>query len=230
MAINCEWGAFDSTGKNKDEEFGGQSLPRTPYDIRIDEESNKPGEQAFEKMIAGNYLGEIFRQVIVEMVDEGVLFLGQNAYKIERRDAFDTAFLSLIESDPTEELLTVTGLFTHFFGLDTTIAERQFFRRLAQLIGTRAARLSACGVAAIASKMCYIDEKGTCGVATDGSLYQKYPKFPERLEEAIIDIFGEKGKVIKTYHAEDGSGVGAAIIAAMTEQLNKTGLPKKVEA
>lgn len=28
-------------------------------------------------MIAGNYLGEIFRQVIVEMVDEGVLFLGQ---------------------------------------------------------------------------------------------------------------------------------------------------------
>ena len=29
------------------------------------------------QMIAGNYLGEIFRQVIVEMVDEGVLFLGQ---------------------------------------------------------------------------------------------------------------------------------------------------------
>ena len=54
---------------------------------------------------------------------------------------------------------SVTGLFTHFFGLDTTIAERQFFRRLAQLIGTRAARLSACGVAAIASKMGYIDEK-----------------------------------------------------------------------
>jgi len=227
MAINCEWGAFDSTGKDNDEEFGGQSLPRTPYDIKIDQESNKPGEQAFEKMIAGNYLGEIFRQVIVEMIDEGVLFLGQNAYKIEKRESFDTAFLSLIESDPTEELLTVTGVFTHFFGLDTTIAERQFFRRLAQLIGTRAARLSACGIAAIASKMGYIDEKGTCGVATDGSLYQKYPKFPERLEEAIIDIFGEKGRVIKTYHAEDGSGVGAAIIAAMTENLNLSGGPKK---
>ena len=50
MFTSCEWGAFDSTGKNKDEEFGGQSLPRTPYDIRIDEESNKPGEQAFEKV------------------------------------------------------------------------------------------------------------------------------------------------------------------------------------
>jgi hexokinase len=65
--------------------------------------------------------------------------------------------------------LTVTGLFTHFFGLDTTISERQFFRRLAELIGTRSARLSACGIAAIVSKMGMVDTG--CGVATDGSLY-----------------------------------------------------------
>ncbi|KAK7682796.1 hypothetical protein QCA50_014180 [Cerrena zonata] len=40
MAINCEWGAFDS--------FEHEHLPRTKYDITIDEQSNKPGEQAFE--------------------------------------------------------------------------------------------------------------------------------------------------------------------------------------
>ena len=28
-------------------------------------------------MIAGHYLGEIFRQVLIEMIDEGILFLGQ---------------------------------------------------------------------------------------------------------------------------------------------------------
>lgn len=120
-----------------------------------------------------------------EMIDEGVLFLGQETYKVEKSYCFDTAFLSLIESsvpshfivdstdapdrDTTEELLTVTGLFNHFFSLDTTIAERQFFKRLAQLIGTRAARLSACGIAAIVSKQGYLEEG--CGVATDGSLY-----------------------------------------------------------
>lgn len=43
-------GAFDSTGPNNEEEHGGQSLPRTPYDLKIDTESNKPGEQAFEKV------------------------------------------------------------------------------------------------------------------------------------------------------------------------------------
>jgi len=29
----------------------------------------------------------------------------------------------------------------------------------------------------------------------------------------LVDIFGEKGKNIVTHHAEDGSGVGSAIIA-----------------
>lgn len=75
----------------------------------------------------------------------------------------------LVDSDTTDELLTVTGLFNHFYSLDTTISERQFFKRLAQLIGTRAARLSACGIAAIVSKQGYLEEG--CSVATDGSLY-----------------------------------------------------------
>lgn len=66
-------------------------------DLIIDETSNKPGEQAFEKMIAGLYLGEIFRLVMCEMTDAGALFLGQETYKIEKAYAFDTAFLSLIE-------------------------------------------------------------------------------------------------------------------------------------
>lgn len=37
LTEQCEWGAFDS--------FEHQHLPRTKYDIIIDESSNKPGEQ-----------------------------------------------------------------------------------------------------------------------------------------------------------------------------------------
>jgi hexokinase len=48
-------------------------------------------------MIAGLYLGEIFRLVICELIDAGDLFLGQNTYKLEKAYAFDTAFLSLME-------------------------------------------------------------------------------------------------------------------------------------
>lgn len=90
VAINCEWGAFDS--------FQHQYLPRTKYDEQIDLTSNKPHEQAFEKLISGRYLGEIMRLIICELIDEGVLFLGQNTYKLETAYVFDTAFLSLMET------------------------------------------------------------------------------------------------------------------------------------
>jgi hexokinase len=48
-------------------------------------------------MIAGLYLGEVFRLVVMEMIDAGELFLGQNTYKMEKAYAMDTAFLSLME-------------------------------------------------------------------------------------------------------------------------------------
>lgn len=214
MAINCEWGAFDS--------FEHEHLPRTKYDIMVDQNSNKPGEQSFEKLIAGRYLGEILRLIICELIDEGVLFLGQNTYKLENPYSLDTAFLSLMESDPTDELLMIIGIFSHFFAVETTLAERQFFRALAKLIGRRAARLSACGIAAIVSKVGYLDDG--CLVGADGSLYNKYPAFPDRVHEGLVDIFGEKGRNIITRHAEDGSGVGSAIIAAMTKLRKATGI------
>ncbi|KAF9045384.1 hexokinase [Panaeolus papilionaceus] len=214
IAINCEWGAFDS--------FEHEHLPRTKYDVMVDESSNKPAEQAFEKLISGRYLGEVLRLIICELIDEGVLFLGQNTYKLENPYVFDTAFLSLMESDPTDELLMIIGIFSHFFAVETTLAERQFFRALAKLIGRRAARLSACGIAAIVSRMGYLDEG--CVVGADGSLYNKYPGFADRIHEGLIDIFGERGRNIITKHAEDGSGVGSAIIAAMTKKRKDDGL------
>ncbi|KAJ9101721.1 hypothetical protein QFC21_003060 [Naganishia friedmannii] len=199
MAINCEWGAFDS--------FDHQHLPRTKYDIIIDESSNKPGEQSFEKMIAGLYLGEVFRLVLTEMIDAGDLFLGQNTYKLEKEYAMDTAFLSLMESDPTDELLTVVGVFTYFFGIETTLEERLFFRSLAKLIGTRAARLSACGIAAIVSKKGYLEK--TSSARREGKYLRSY--------------LVQTTKNITTHHAEDGSGVGSAIIAAMTKKRKDAG-------
>ena len=131
--------------------------------------ASHPLTNVTKKLISGRYLGEILRLVICELIDEGVLFLGQNTYKIEIPYALDTAFLSLMESDPTEELLMIIGIFSHFFALETTLAERQFFRALAKLVGRRAARLSSCGIAAIVSKMGYL-ESG-CSVGADGSLY-----------------------------------------------------------
>ena len=111
----------------------------------------------------------------------------------------------------------IIGIFSHFFALETTLAERQFFRALAKLIGRRAARLSACGIAAIVSRMGYLEEG--CLVGADGSLYnvrmvhrlprsadfilflcQKYPGFADRIHEGLRDVLGEKGRCVMSDH------------------------------
>jgi hexokinase len=90
MAINCEWGAFDNEHK---------VLPLTPYDIIIDKDSPRPGQQAFEKMIAGLYLGELFRLVLVDLHDnkDVHIFEGQDIAKLRKAYTLDSSFLSAVE-------------------------------------------------------------------------------------------------------------------------------------
>ena len=94
------------------------------------------------------------------------------------------------------------------------------------MIGTRAARLSACGVAAIAKKKDY----KTCHVGADGSVFNKYPHFKQRGAVALREILdwpekknAKEEDPIEILAAEDGSGVGAALIAALTLKRVKEG-------
>ncbi|KAL3417392.1 hexokinase [Phlyctema vagabunda] len=219
MAINCEWGAFDNEHK---------VLPRTPYDIIIDKDSPRPGQQAFEKMIAGLYLGELFRLVLVDLHENKNvhIFEGQDIAKLKKAYTLDSSFLSLVEEDPFENLSETADLFQNKLSLRPTRPELELIRRLAELIGTRAARLSACGVAAISKKAGY----DTCHVGADGSVFNKYPHFKARGAVALREILDWPAKKnareedpIEILAAEDGSGVGAALIAALTLKRVKEG-------
>lgn len=59
----------------------------------------------------------------------------------------------------------------------------------------------------------------SCHVGADGSVFNKYPHFKARGAQALREILDwPKGKKdpIEILPAEDGSGVGAALIAALT--------------
>ncbi|KAI5288382.1 hexokinase A [Ascosphaera acerosa] len=214
VAINCEYGAFDNERV---------VLPLTKYDRTIDEESPRPGQQAFEKMTAGLYLGELFRLALLDLLQRGVpLFPGQDHAALRRPYSLDASFLAYIEDDPFENLEETFYLIEKQLNLHARRPELELCRRLAELIGTRAARLSACGIAAICTKK-GIDR---CNVGADGSVFNKYPHFKERGARALREIFGwpddEPDRVVAAA-AEDGSGVGAALIAALTLERAKKG-------
>lgn len=209
MAINCEYGSFDNEHL---------VLPRTKYDIQIDAESPRPGQQSFEKMISGYYLGEVLRLILLELAEEQkLIFAGQDLTKMHEAYVMDTSFPAKIEEDPFENLSDVQDLFEEKLNIKTTVAERKVIRRLAELIGERSSRLSVCGIAAICKKRGY----KTAHCAADGSVFQKYPGFKERAAQGLRDIFGwadDEADPIVIVPAEDGSGVGAAVIAALTEK------------
>lgn len=69
--INLEWGNFRSP-----------HLPRTFADEEVDVESVNPGDQWFEKMLGGMYLGEIVRRVLAKIAQEAGLFGGSSSPKL----------------------------------------------------------------------------------------------------------------------------------------------------
>lgn len=208
MAINCEYGAFDNAHR---------VLPRTNYDLQIDEESPRPGEQSFEKLSAGLYLGEIFRLVILDLASRNLVFESRTRDKLEKPYAIDTGFLSQIEDDESDGFTQTRKMFKETLGLDIKDEEIELSRRLAEIIAVRGARLCACGIAAICQK----EGIARGHVAADGSVANKHPKFKRRWATALGEILdwegkegGSDGEIVIT-SAEDGSGVGCAIIAAM---------------
>lgn len=207
MAINCEYGAFDNAHR---------ILPLTKYDEAIDKESPKPGEQAFEKMSAGLYLGEIYRLVLIDLHDEGLIFKGQDVSKLHEAYLLDTGFLSSVENDESPKFRETVDNFKSELNLDISEQELHLSRRIAESIAVRGARLCACGVAAI----CHKKEVKKGHVAADGSVANKHPKFKKRWGKALGEILDwpseRKEDPIILTSAEDGSGIGAAVIVAMT--------------
>ncbi|XP_017404413.1 hexokinase HKDC1 isoform X2 [Cebus imitator] len=90
MCINTEWGGFGDNGCVED--------IRTQYDMEVDEGSLNPGKQRYEKMTSGMYLGEIVRQILIDLTKQGLLFRGQISERLRTRGIFETKFLSQIES------------------------------------------------------------------------------------------------------------------------------------
>jgi len=187
MIINTEWGNFDK-------------LRRTAFDILIDTQSDRPGQQLLEKMVSGMYLGEVTLKVIRAHVLPGLKHL-------------NTEEMSTIESDRSKGLAITRAVLERAGVKDTTPDERFACREISAAISLRAARLSAACLAAIVKKIDpLVSDRHT--IAIDGSVYEKHPSFARNINLALKDIFGSKAAQIKVVLAKDGSGIGAAVTAA----------------
>ncbi|XVF73903.1 hypothetical protein PTKIN_Ptkin13bG0018100 [Pterospermum kingtungense] len=205
--VNLEWGAFS------------KGLPLTVFDRDMDAASINPGEQIFEKTISGMYLGEIARRALLNMAEEGSLFGESRPQKLATPFVLGTPDLSAMQQDKTDYLQTVGSILYDVAGVESNLSSRKIVLEVCDTIVRRAGRLAGAGIVGILQKI-EEDSKGVIFgkrtvVAMDGGLYERYPQYRRYLKESVAELLGpEKYRNIVIDHSKDGSGIGAALLAA----------------
>ncbi|XP_075836261.1 hexokinase HKDC1 [Microtus pennsylvanicus] len=211
MCINTEWGGFGDNGCIDD--------ICTQYDKEVDEGSLNPGKQRYEKMTSGMYLGEIVRQILIDLTRQGLLFRGQISERLRTKNIFETKFLSQIESDRLA-LLQVRKILQQL-GLDSTCEDSIVVKEVCGAVSRRAAQLCGAGLAAIVEKR--REDQGLehfkVTVGVDGTLYKLHPHFSRILQETVKELAPQCDVTFML--SEDGSGKGAALITAVAKRLQQ---------
>lgn len=198
VIVNTEWGAFGDSGT--------LDFIRTDVDREVDDHSMNSNKQKFEKMISGMYMGEMVRLVLLKLVKQNTLFGGKSSTLLETRHQFLTKYVSDIEGDINSCKIVFKELgITSFTNDDCKVVEY-----VCQIISKRAADLVACGIATLLNKM--NEPKVTVGV--DGSVYRFHPMFKENMEKRIKELTNHNIN-FELMLSDDGSGRGAALIAAV---------------
>jgi len=211
MIVNTEWGAF---GDNGELEF-----IRTKWDKEVDENSLNPGKQIFEKMISGMYMGELIRQVLLDLVHDHLIFVGVDHEPLLECNSFFTRFASEIESDAIGEYTRCRQALQEI-GMDqdnVTDEDCSTLRFVCEAVLRRASMLASAGITALLKKMDYKDVV----VAIDGSLFRYHPHFKNVMHSRISQMMGIDYN-FDLMMSEDGSGRGAALVAAVLGQSNST--------
>ncbi|XP_040892463.1 hexokinase HKDC1-like [Toxotes jaculatrix] len=205
MCINTEWGGLGDDGSLDD--------IVTSYDVEVDKNSINPGKQRFEKLTSGMYLGEVVRQVLLDLTRGGLLFRGHVTETLKKPGIFETKYLSQIESDRLA-LLQVRSILQGL-GLDSTCNDSIIVKQVCGAVSRRAAQLCGAGMAAVVDKI--RENRGldhlNITVGVDGALYKLHPHFSGALQETARAMAPQCN--VTFLPSEEGSGKGAALITAV---------------
>lgn len=205
MIINLESGNFNK-------------LPITPYDRLLDQGSEKKGRQHLEKMASGRYLGELTRIVLqdVSQRHRDILpaCLFAEPYSLTAKD------LSLMLADDTPQLSHIEKWLAISQKAGLPLTARRLLQTVSQLVATRSAQLAAATYLGILRKI-DPDLNHPHTIAIDGSLYEKLPGYAAAIQDTLSAALPNSPTLVKVKLTKDGSGLGAAIAAAIAAEAER---------
>jgi len=238
VLINTEWGAFGNAG--------ALDFILTDFDRDVDKNSVNPTKQIFEKLISGMYMGEIARLVLCRFFSQGLLFSscsspttaqpeifktrspsssngtpslnpgGSSIPEVldwNKRGTFFTKYISEIESDRSDDYHVTKQVLDECGIRNVSMRECRLVKRICETVSTRAAHLASAGTAVLLNRM----QRPHVTVGIDGSLYRFHPQFHNHMVQKIPDLSVYPFNLMLS---EDGSGKGAALIAAVAQRMD----------
>lgn len=212
MVINMEWGNFKSA-----------HLPLTEFDQALDAESLNPGEQIYEKLTSGMYMGEIVRRILLRMAQEAALFGDNIPPKLQIPYILKTFHMLIMHHDASPDLKTVGIKLKEVLEIESSSRKtRELVVDVCEVVARRGARLAAAGIHGVLKKLGRVTDrtdKRRTVIAVDGGVYKYYTFFGQCMESTLKEMLGEEvasSVVIKP--VEDGSGIGASLLAASYSQ------------
>ncbi|XP_013168641.1 PREDICTED: hexokinase-2-like [Papilio xuthus] len=206
VVVDVEWGAF---GDN-----GCLDFLRTDYDAEVDERSLLTASFTFEKYIGGKYLGELLGVVLGALARDG-LFPAAPAPA-----ALTTAHLSVFEEENCAGAWRETAdTLEAACGAHVTRADALVAQHVARVISNRAAQLVSVCVAWLLRRMA----RERVAVAVDGSVYKRHPRIQHLMNKYVALLAPEHPFTL--LGAEDGSGKGSALTAAIAARVAARHLP-----
>ena len=193
MILNLESGGFMKLIPNR-------------FDQEFDEKSEKPGEQRLEKMVSGRYMGELFGMALAELLGEKGKEYGFTS--------IDMSNIILDDSADGEEISKIVSCRT---GRLISAEDCARVKELAAALVKRSARLVTATFVGIIWQLTGKGKVAKQHIAIDGSVYEKMPLAKENIHLALTELLGEEAAVVDTVLDNGGSGLGAAIAAAMSQ-------------
>ncbi|XP_046973901.1 hexokinase-1-like [Vanessa cardui] len=200
VCVDIEWGAF---GDN-----GCLSFLRTEFDKEVDDNSLLATSFTFEKYIGGKYLGELLCAVLGGLARDG-LFPG-----VPARGSLLSAHVSLFEEENVSgEWSRTADALRDACGRAVSRHDALVAQHVARVISNRAAQLVSVCIATLLRRM----SRARASVAVDGSVFKRHPRI-RALMERYIALLAPNHK-FKLLGAEDGSGKGSALTAAIAARI-----------
>uniref|UniRef100_A0A2R5L9E4 Phosphotransferase n=1 Tax=Ornithodoros turicata TaxID=34597 RepID=A0A2R5L9E4_9ACAR len=205
VVIDVEWGAFGDNGV--------LNFMKTSFDKAVDENSLLVNSFTFEKLFSGKFLGELVRNVLVKLVREKVLFDGRASETLRTQRTFTTADVSHLEAEDGEG--RAREIFARLGYIRVTEDDIAIVRYVCGVASSRAALLVSICLAVLLERM----DKPTVTIAVDGSLYKHHPRFHRLMTDYVAVLAPDRP--FKLMLAEDGSGKGAGLVAAVADRLKR---------